>query len=290
MAANMKEIKARIDSVKSTSQITKAMDIVSSTKFKRFQALTLASRAYSHALDETFENIVSSLQGDKHILFDGKSEVKKVAIVIMTSDRGLCGSFNNNALKELEKLVNKFQRDGKDVSVITVGKKGRDFCKRRNIEIDSEYVQMIPETIFDKAKNISEEIVRFYMNNLYDEVYLIYSKFISAISYELSIEKLLPVAKSTKSDETKKVKEYLFEPTKEKVLEIFIPKRLNMKLYQSLLENTASEHSARMTAMKSASDNAGDMIEKLTLEYNRVRQAIITQELSEIVGGSEALK
>ena len=290
MAANMKEIKARIDSVKSTSQITKAMDIVSSTKFKRFQALTLASRAYSHALDETFENIVSSLQGDKHILFDGKSEVKKVAIVIMTSDRGLCGSFNNNALKELEKLVNKFQRDGKDVSVITVGKNGRDFYKRRNIEIDSEYVQMIPETMFDKAKNISEEIVRFYMNNLYDEVYLIYSKFISAISYELSIEKLLPVAKSTKSDETKKVKEYLFEPTKEKVLEIFIPKRLNMKLYQSLLENTASEHSARMTAMKSASDNAGDMIEKLTLEYNRVRQAIITQELSEIVGGSEALK
>ena len=290
MAANMKEIKARIDSVKSTSQITKAMDIVSSTKFKRFQALTLASRAYSRALDETFENIVSSLQGDKHILFDGKSEVKKVAIVIMTSDRGLCGSFNNNALKELEKLVNKFQRDGKDVSVITVGKNGRDFYKRRNIEIDSEYVQMIPETMFDKAKNISEEIVRFYMNNLYDEVYLIYSKFISAISYELSIEKLLPVAKSTKSDETKKVKEYLFEPTKEKVLEIFIPKRLNMKLYQSLLENTASEHSARMTAMKNASDNAGDMIEKLTLEYNRVRQAIITQELSEIVGGSEALK
>ena len=290
MAANMKEIKARIDRVKSTSQITKAMDIVSSTKFKRFQALTLASRAYSRALDETFENIVSSLQGDKHILFDGKSEVKKVAIVIMTSDRGLCESFNNNALKELEKLVNKFQRDGKDVPVITVGKKGRDFCKRRNIEIDSEYVQMIPETMFDKAKNISEEIVRFYMSNLYDEVYLIYSKFISAISYELSIEKLLPVAKSTKSDETKKVKEYLFEPTKEKVLEIFIPKRLNMKLYQSLLENTASEHSARMTAMKSASDNAGDMIEKLTLEYNRVRQAIITQELSEIVGGSEALK
>lgn len=209
----------------------------------------------------------------------------------MTSDRGLCGSFNNNALKELEKLVNKFERDGKDVSVITVGK-GRDFCKRRNIEIDSEYVQMIPETMFDKAKNISEEIVRFYMNNLYDEVYLIYSEkqFISAISYELSIEKLLPVAKSTKSDETKKVKEYLFEPTKEKFLEIFIPKRLNMKLYQSLLENTASEHSARMTAMKNASDNAGDMIEKLTLEYNRVRQAIITQELSEIVGGSEALE
>ena len=287
MAANMKEIKARIDSVKSTSQITKAMDIVSSTKFKRFQALTLASRAYSRALDETFENIVSSLQGEKHILFDGKSEVKKICIITMTSDRGLCGSFNNNALKELEKLVKKFQKDGKDVTVISVGKKGRDFCKRRNIDIDSEYVQMIPETIFEKAKNISEEIVQFYTNGIYDEVYLIYSKFISAISYELSVEKLLPVAKNVTE---KKVKEYLFEPTKEKVLEVFIPKRLNIKLYQALLENTASEHSARMTAMKNASDNASDMIDKLTLEYNRIRQAIITQELSEIVGGSEALK
>ena len=152
MAANMKEIKARIDSVKSTSQITKAMDVVSSTKFKRFQTLTLKSRRYSNALDETFENIVSSLKGEKHILFDGKSEVKKICIITMTSDRGLCGSFNNNALKELEKLVKKFKKDGKNVSVIAVGKKGRDFCKRRNIDIDSEYVQMIPETIFEKAK------------------------------------------------------------------------------------------------------------------------------------------
>ena len=287
MAANMKEIKARIDSVKSTSQITKAMDVVSSTKFKRFQTLTLKSRRYSNALDETFENIVSSLKGEKHILFDGKSEVKKICIITMTSDRGLCGSFNNNALKELEKLVKKFKKDGKNVSVIAVGKKGRDFCKRRNIDIDSEYVQMIPETMFEKAKNISEEIVQFYTNGIYDEVYLIYSKFISAISYELSVEKLLPVAKNVTE---KKVKEYLFEPTKEKVLEVFIPKRLNTKLYQALLENTASEHSARMTAMKNASDNASDMIDRLTLEYNRIRQAIITQELSEIVGGSDALK
>lgn len=287
MAANMKEIKARIDSVKSTSQITKAMDVVSSTKFKRFQTLTLKYRRYSNALDETFENIVSSLKGEKHILFDGKSEVKKICIITMTSDRGLCGSFNNNALKELEKLVKKFKKDGKNVSVIAVGKKGRDFCKRRNIDIDSEYVQMIPETMFEKAKNISEEIVQFYTNGIYDEVYLIYSKFISAISYELSVEKLLPVAKNVTE---KKVKEYLFEPTKEKVLEVFIPKRLNIKLYQALLENTASEHSARMTAMKNASDNASDMIDRLTLEYNRIRQAIITQELSEIVGGSDALK
>ena len=138
-----------------------------------------------------------------------------------------------------------------------------------------------------KQKNISEEIVQFYTNGIYDEVYLIYSKFISAISYELSVEKLLPVAKNVAE---KKVKEYLFEPTKEKVLEVFIPKRLNIKLYQALLENTASEHSARMTAMKNASDNASDMIDRLTLEYNRIRQAIITQELSEIVGGSDALK
>ncbi len=286
MSANMKEIKGRIDSVKNTRQITKAMDIVSSTKFKKYQKLTLKSRAYSNAIDETFSNIISNSNEIKHVLFAGKKEVKKVGIIVMTSDRGLCGSFNSSTLKELEKCITQLSREGKEVSVIAIGKKTIDYCRRKGISIDSEYTQLIQETIFEKAKNISEEIVNLYMDDVYDEVRLIYSKFISAINYELKNEKLLPM----EVVESNKTREYIFEPSVESLLESFIPRRLNIKLYQSILENTASEHSARMTAMKNASDNAVDMIDKLTLEYNRVRQAIITQELSEIVGGSEALK
>jgi len=255
MAENMKEIKERIDSVKNTNQITNAMNIVSSTKFKKFQILTLKSREYSKTIETAFDNLVAGLKSHRYEIFDGKSEVKKIGIVVMTSDRGLCGSFNSNTLRKLE-------------------------------EIDSEYTQLIPETMFEKGKKISEDIVQFYLNDFYDEVYMIFSRFVSAIEYNIQIEKILPIEKK----EGLPNKEYMFEPSEEEVLRSFIPKVLNIKLYQSLLENSASEHSARMSAMKQASDNAEEMIRKLTVQYNRERQTMITQELSEIVSGSEALK
>ncbi|MDO5088643.1 MAG: ATP synthase F1 subunit gamma [Leptotrichiaceae bacterium] len=286
MAANMKEIKERIDSVKNTGQITNAMNIVSSTKFKKFQELTLRSRSYSETLDIAFDNLVASLKGKKHIIFDGKPEVKRIGIVIMTSDRGLCGSFNSNMLRKMEEMMKKFRQEGKEVSIVSIGKKSRDYCKSRNIPVDSEYIQLIPETMFEKAKKISEDVVQFYLNDFYDEVYLLYSKFISAIEYSIQIKKILPIEKK----ENLPTKEYIFEPSEEEVLRAFVPKVLNIELYQALLESAASEHSARMSAMKQANDNADDMIKKLTVQYNRERQGQITQELSEIVGGSEALK
>lgn len=286
MASNMKEIKERIESVKNTSQITNAMNVVSSTKFKKFQELTLNSREYSNTLDIAFDNLVASLRGNKFVIFDGKNEVKKVGIVVMTSDRGLCGSFNSNTLRKLEEMRKKFYAEGKEVSVITIGKKAKDYAKMRDINVDSEYTQLIPETMFDKGKKISEDIVQFYLNDFYDEVYLIYSKFVSAIEYNIQIEKLLPIEKK----EGLPTKEYLFEPSEEEVLNAFVPKVLNIKLYQSLLENSASEHSARMSAMKQANDNASEMIEKLTVQYNRERQGQITQELTEIISGSEAIR
>lgn len=286
MGANMKEIKERIDSIKNTSQITNAMNIVSSTKFKKFQVLTLKSRKYAEAIDLAFDNLVASLKGNRFVIFDGKREVKKVGIVVMTSDRGLCGSFNSVTLRKLDEMIKRFKKEGKEVSVVTIGKKAKDYCKNREIQVDSEYVQLIHETMFEKGKKISEDITQFYLNDFYDEVYLIYSKFVSAIEYNIQIEKLLPIEKK----ENLPTKEYVFEPSEDQVLTAFIPKVLNIKLYQSLLENSASEHSARMSAMKQANDNAADMVKRLTVDYNRERQTMITQELTEIVSGSQALK
>ena len=282
MAANMKEIKERIDSVKSTSQITNAMNIVSSTKFKRFQVLTLKSRNYARAVDEAFDNLVASLTGNKFVIFDGKSEVRRVGIIVMTSDRGLCGSFNSNTFRRLENMKKQFEKEGKEISVITIGRKAKEYCKNRNINVDSEYTQMIPETMFETGKKISEDVVQFYLNDFYDEVYMIYSKFVSAIEYNIQIEKLLPIEKK----EGLPTKEYIFDPSEEEVLNSFVPQVLNIKLYQSLLENSASEHSARMSAMKQANDNASEMIRNLEVQYNRERQGQITQELTEIISGS----
>ena len=282
MAANMKEIKERIDSVKSTSQITNAMNIVSSTKFKRFQVLTLKSRSYARAVNEAFDNLVASLRGNKFVIFDGKSEVKRVGIIVMTSDRGLCGSFNSNTFRRLESMRKQFEKEGKDVSVVTIGRKAKEYCKNRDINVDSEYTQMIPETMFETGKKISEDVVQFYLNDFYDEVYMIYSKFVSAVEYNIQVEKLLPIEKK----EGLPTKEYVFDPSEEEVLNSFVPQVLNIKLYQSLLENSASEHSARMSAMKQANDNASEMIRNLEVQYNRERQGKITQELTEIIGGS----
>ena len=282
MASNMKEIKERIDSVKNTSQITNAMNIVSSTKFKRFQVLTLKSRSYARAVNEAFDNLVASLTGNKFVIFDGKPEVKRVGIIVMTSDRGLCGSFNSNTFRRLESMKKEFQKEGKEVSVITIGRKAKEYCKNRDINVDSEYTQMIPETMFETGKKISEDVVQFYLNDFYDEVYMIYSKFVSAIEYNIQVEKLLPIEKK----EGLPTKEYVFEPSEEEVLNSFVPQVLNIKLYQSLLENSASEHSARMSAMKQANDNASEMIRNLEVQYNRERQGKITQELTEIISGS----
>ena len=282
MSANMKEIKERIDSVKNTSQITNAMNIVSSTKFKKFQVLTLKSRNYAYAVNEAFDNLVASLKGNKFVIFDGKPEVRRGGIIVMTSDRGLCGSFNSNTFRRLESMRKQFEKEGKDVSVVTIGRKAKEYCKNRDINVDSEYTQMIPETMFETGKKISEDVVQFYLNDFYDEVYMIYSKFVSAVEYNIQVEKLLPIEKK----EGLPTKEYVFDPSEEEVLNSFVPQVLNIKLYQSLLENSASEHSARMSAMKQANDNAAEMIRNLEVQYNRERQGKITQELTEIIGGS----
>lgn len=288
MAGNMKEIKERIGSVKNTNQITRAMNIISSTKFKKYQELTLNSREYAYTIDVAFDNLVGSMKNNRHIIFDGKKKVKRVGVIIMTSDRGLCGAFNTSTLRKFEEMQKQFHKENKEVSVIAIGRKAKDYCKNKGILVDAELHQLIPEIMFEKGREISEKIVDLYMENHYDEVYLLYSRFISAIKYNLEVERILPI--KLKREYLSTNREYIFEPSESEVLRRFTPKALNIKLYQALLENTASEHSARMSAMQQASDNAQEMINKLTLKYNRERQAAITQELTEIVGGANALK
>jgi len=282
VAANIKEIKSRIKGVQSTRKITKAMEVVSSTKFKRYSKLVEESRPYSEAMDGILKNIATGIKNEKNPLFDGKSEVKKIGVVLMTSDRGLCGGFNSQANKALERL--KLAHPDKKVSIIAVGKKGRDYCKKRDYDLKGEYLQLIPENMFDKAKEISENIVDFYLEDIFDEVYIIYSKFITVMSSELTTKRLIPIEKIESEDN----QPYIFEPSVEYILSTLLPKYLNIVLYQSILDNTASEHAARKTAMKSATDNAEDLVGSLTLQFNRARQAAITQEIAEIVSGSLA--
>ncbi|UUV19022.1 ATP synthase F1 subunit gamma [Fusobacteria bacterium ZRK30] len=282
MAANIKEIKSRIKGVQSTHKITKAMEVVSSTKFKRYSKLVGESRPYSEAMDGILRNIATGIKNEKNSLFDGKAEVKKIGVVLMTSDRGLCGGFNSQANKALERL--KAENPDKKVSIIAVGKKGRDYCKKRDYDLKGEYIQLIPESMFDKAKEISENIVDFYLEDIFDEVYIIYSKFVSAVSSDLTTKRLIPIEKV----ESESNEPYIFEPSAEYILSTLLPKYLNIVLYQSILDNTASEHAARKTAMKNATDNADELVGSLTLQFNRARQAAITQEIAEIVSGSLA--
>jgi len=283
-AGKSREIKTRIKGVQSTHQITNAMNIVSSTKFKKFSALVEKSRPYANSLQGVLINLAAGLKSEKHPLLDGKPNVKKIGVVVMTSDRGLCGSFNSGTLKVLEKL----REDNKDkeISVIAVGKKARDYCKKKEINLKAEYVQLIPETMFEKSKEIGENIIEFFNEDIFDEVYMVYSEFHSAVSWDLQTKKILPLPRV----ESEKNEPYIFEPSQEYIMSSLLPKYLNIEIYQAILENTASEHAARRQAMQNATDNAEEMIADLTLLYNRERQSAITQEISEIVGGAEALK
>jgi len=283
-AGKSREIKNRIKGVKSTHQITNAMNVVSSTKFKRFSALVEKSRPYAESLQGILRNIAAGIKGEKDALLVGKERIEKIGVIVMTSDRGLCGSFNSSTIKKLETLAR--ENPDKHISVIAVGKKSRDYCRKADLDLKAEYVQLIPETMFEKAKEISENIVEFFKEGIFDEVYMIYNEYYSAIKWELKTERLIPIGQV----EIEKNEEYIYEPTEEEILQSLLPKYLNIQIYQAILENTASEHAARRQAMQNATDNAEEMIGSLTLQYNRERQAAITQEISEIVGGSEALK
>ena len=279
----MKEIKSRIKSVQSTRQITNAMEIVSTTKFKKYSKLVSESRPYEESMRNILAHIATGVKYEKHPLFDGRKEVKSIAILVMTSDRGLCGSFNSSTLKELERLVKKLKN--KNITIIPFGRKAIDFISKKKYNFSESFSKISPEEMNGIAGDISIEIVDKYNNHIYDEVYVIYNKFISALRYDLTCERIIPITRI----EAEINSEYIFEPNTEYILSALLPRFINLEVYQAILNNAASEHSARKNSMGSATDNADDMIKTLNIKYNRNRQSAITQEITEIVGGASAL-
>ncbi|WP_195339927.1 ATP synthase F1 subunit gamma [Fusobacterium sp. 1001295B_180824_G3] len=279
----MKEIKGRIKSVQSTRQITNAMEIVSTTKFKRYSKLVSESRPYEESMRKILAHIAAGVKYEKHSLFDGRKEVKSIAILVMTSDRGLCGSFNSSTLKELEKLVIRLKN--KNITIIPFGRKAIDFISKRKYNFSESFSKISPEEMNRIAEDISTEIVDKYNNHIYDEVYVIYNKFISALRYDLTCERIIPIARMNAEINS----EYIFEPNTEYILSALLPRFINLEIYQAILNNAASEHSARKNSMGNATDNADEMIKTLNIKYNRNRQSAITQEITEIVGGASAL-
>lgn len=289
--ANLKEIRIRITSVNSTMQITSAMKMVSAAKLKRAQDAIVRMRPYAEKMQEILNNVSSGLDASESV-FSAQREVKNVLVVAITSNRGLCGGFNNNVIKEI-RIQMRDHLQGNNVKIVSLGKKAFDQFKKTNHHTIEGFSET-PYAIFDKltydnSSVIVESIMKQFTAGKYDKVLVVYNKFKNAASQILVTEQLLPVI-PTKVEGKSGQSDYIFEPEKGKIIDELIPRTLKVQLYKALLDSNASEHGARMTAMHKATDNAGDMVKELKLNYNKARQAAITGEILEIVAGAEALK
>jgi F-type H+-transporting ATPase subunit gamma len=285
---SLRDIKRKITSVKKTQQITKAMKMVAAAKLRRAQDRVIAARPYSRKMLAVIANLAGRVERAQHPLL-AKREPKKVKLVVLTSDRGLCGAYNTNIVRKAVEAVKAFQAEGKDVRVNVVGRKGRDFFRKRAYNLGQVWVEL-GAIDYDKAAVIGKNIVERFTSADSDEVYILYNEFKSVIQQKVTLEKLLPVEPPAESDPFMSAVDYLYEPSAGAILGSILPKHIEVQVFRALLESQASEMGARMTAMDSATRNAKDMIERLTLKFNKTRQAAITKEISEIVGGAEALK
>ncbi|AQS60375.1 ATP synthase F1 subunit gamma [Desulforamulus ferrireducens] len=282
--ASAQDIRRRIKSVKNTQQITKAMKMVAAAKLRRAQEAVTSARPFALKIKEVLSRVAAASGGASHPLLEVR-EVKKTAYVVITADRGLCGGFNANVLRRSVTEI----KDRNNSAVVAVGRKSRDFFRRRNYEIAASYVALGETIQFHQAKEIARFVMDKYVAGEFDEVYLIFSEFVNVLTQRPVSVKLLPV--ETPAEETKGPKvEYIYEPSAEAVLSQLLPTYVESTVFRAMLEAKAGEQGARMTAMDSATKNAKDMIHRLTLSLNRARQAAITKEISEIVGGAAALE
>ncbi len=291
---NLKEVRIRIASVKSTQQITSAMKMVAASKLRRAQNAILKLRPYAAKLKEILQNLSASLDSDDISVFAQQRAPEKVLIVVITSNRGLCGAFNTNILRTANQRIqaeyaSQFQAG--NVSVLTIGRKGTEFFGKRGYNIVSSHDSVFDALTYDNISAIATTVMTAFANREFDRVDIIYNQFKNAAVQRVSAEQFLPVeAPVADAAVSKNNVDYLFLPSKEEIVEDLIPKSLKIQFYKAVLDSYASEHGARMTAMHQATDNAGDLIKELNLAYNKARQASITKEILEIVSGAEALK
>ena len=291
---SLKDIKKRITSVKNTRQITAAMKMVSAAKLRKAQDAVTAARPYSDKMEEVLSRLAQRDSGEDQPLLEERGN-DKALVVLVTADRGLCGGFNTNISKTAEKFIRENRAGFASYDLLLVGRKGNDYLKRRegmNIIKVHEHLVGSTQVTYPTAALLAQEIIELYLAGTYDRVFLIYNAFRSVMAQDLTVKQLLPVKPEEIEDQAPREQavDYLYEPSAREVLEQILPKNVEVQIFRALLESVAAEHGARMTAMDSASKNASEMIKKLTLQYNRARQAAITKELMEIISGAESIK
>lgn len=286
MAKGMRDIKRQIKSVQNTKQITKAMEMVAAAKLRRSQEAAQAARPYAEKIKEVVSSIASGTKGIKNPILISR-EIKKTGYLVITSDRGLAGGYNSNLLRKLMQTIRENHKSSNEYVLMVVGRKGRDFFKKRNMPVLDEVTGLSDAPRFADIKELASRAVSNYTTGAYDELYIVYNKFHNAISQEPVLNRLLPL-EVTGSAKSAVGANYEYEPSPEEVLDVLLPKYAETLIFSALLEGKASEFGAKMTAMGNATRNATDMISRLTLVYNRARQAAITQEISEIVAGASA--
>lgn len=285
--ANLKEIRGRIGSISSTMQITRAMKMVSAAKLKKAQDAIVMLRPYSEKLQEIIQNVNSSSNPDQVSIYAQKREVKKILLIAITSNRGLAGAFNSSIVKELN---NQFKEKSQyEIEVLTIGKKAYD-AVRKSRTVFANKSNIFDKLSFDVVSNVTESVMAGFREGKFDEVYVIYNKFINAATQEVKTEKVLPISMAEAETEAPVETDYIFEPSRNEILDTLIPKSIKTQVFKAVLDSVASEHGARMTAMHKATDNAQALKNDLVIFYNKARQAAITNEILEIVSGAEALK
>jgi F-type H+-transporting ATPase subunit gamma len=288
--ANLKEVKTRINSVISTQQITKAMKMVAAAKLRKAQEKIIQMRPYAQKLGEVLENVSAGLESDENT-FSAQREENRILIVAVSSDRGLCGPFNSNVFKaSVEHIKTKYEAQFKagNVQILPLGKKSLEFFKKRKYNVIGEYSEIFTHLSFDRAREAAQYIMKQFEEDKIDKVEIVYNEFKNIATQVLRIEQFLPIQEAKNEDQNHS-NDYIFQPDQEVLVAELIPKSLKIQFYKAILESNASEHGARMTAMDKATENADEILSDLKLTYNQTRQAAITKEILEIVGGAEAL-
>lgn len=286
--AGVREYKRRIRSVKNTQQITKAMEMVAAAKLRRAQENAEAARPYTETLQDTLTRLAGVAHDVKHPLLETREEVRRVGYIIISSDKGLCGAYNTNIIRAANIAMAEDTRDV-STSIIAVGRKSRDFYRKRG-GVDAEFVNLGDNISYADAREIGQYVTNAYENEELDEVYLVFARFINIIRQVPTVTKILPVEPPSPDEKTEEhYVDYIYEPSADEILLSLLPRYIGSQIYHAMLEGKASELGARMTAMGNATENAGEIIDNLTMEMNKVRQAAITDEILDIVGGAEAL-